>query len=862
MSVTSVLIAPDKFKGSLTAREVAENIAAGITAHDEGAPRCTLLPLADGGDGSVQAALAAGYDAVSVLVSGPTGQPLTTTIAFDGHTAVVEVASIAGLGVLPGGNFRPLSATSYGVGEALRFAVEHLGARRVTVALGGSACTDGGAGMLNALGAIFIDESGEQVRPAPGIFSGLRHVRLDQVLPLAGVELVGASDVVNPLLGPTGAATVFGPQKGASPVDVEYLEAGLTHYQRLTNPHGSVADTPGAGSAGGIGFALLLLGGRLVSGANYFLDLLDFDTQAQAADLIITGEGSLDEQTESGKLISAVTRRAAGKPVIAVAGRSTLTEAAAADLGLSSVITLAERSDVDTSHDSELSAQLLRRIGCELIERTVTWGGATETWSENEEMAEQLVSLLGRLRRRGTQLFLCGRALDGRSVSAILKAHRYTRHALGTAVTLKETIRIAEIVERLPTAPARIDFGDLSAEARRQPDAPPDDIVVRSVTGSAPASEHPVDAVLYGFGRIGRLIARELLSKSHDRPPVALRAIVVRPGSAEDLVRRASLLRRDSVHGPFPGTVSVDKASDALIVNGVRVQIIYADQPATIDYTSYGFSAVTIIDSTGKWRDRAGLETHLHARGANQVLLTAPGRGDVPNVVLGINESKLAASDRIVAAASCTTNAITPVLHVLDQSFGVDHCHVETVHSFTNDQNLIDNHHSGPRRGRSAVLNLVIAETGAARAVAKVLPGLSGRLTGNAIRVPTSDVSIAILNLTVREPVTATSLNEALRYAATTSELREQIGFTDSPEIASTDFVGSMHAGIIDARATIGDGHNAVVYVWYDNEYGYVRQVVRLLEHLAQVRSTTSRMGAPTPNPARPREHSAQPVHS
>ena len=215
------------------------------------------------------------------------------------------------------------------------------------------------------------------------------------------------------------------------------------------------------------------------------------------------------------------------------------------------------------------------------------------------------------------------------------------------------------------------------------------------------------------------------------------------------------------------------------------------------------------------------------------MLLTAPGKGAIKNIVHGINDDDIAASDRILSAASCTTNAITPVLKAVDDAYGVVRGHVETVHSFTNDQNLIDNFHSGDRRGRSAALNMVITETGAAKAVAKALPSFAGKLTGSAIRVPTPDVSLAILNLQLERPATRRELNRYLRQVSLTSPLRQQVDYIESPEVVSTDFVGSNRAGIVDGLATIADGTDVVLYVWYDNEYGYSCQVVRVIEAMA-----------------------------
>ena len=234
------------------------------------------------------------------------------------------------------------------------------------------------------------------------------------------------------------------------------------------------------------------------------------------------------------------------------------------------------------------------------------------------------------------------------------------------------------------------------------------------------------DVVLYGFGRIGRLLARIMIEKSGSSDGLRLRAIVVRKGKGKDLEKRASLLRRDSIHGSFRGTLAIDEENNALIANGNYIQIIYSDAPENVDYTAFGIDNALVIDNTGIWRDQAGLERHLQAPGAARVLLTAPGKGDIKNVVYGINNGDILDSDTVMSAASCTTNAITPVLKVMNDEYGIINGHVETVHSYTNDQNLIDNYHSGDRRGRAAALNMVITETGAAKAVAKALPELEG----------------------------------------------------------------------------------------------------------------------------------------
>ncbi len=351
-------------------------------------------------------------------------------------------------------------------------------------------------------------------------------------------------------------------------------------------------------------------------------------------------------------------------------------------------------------------------------------------------------------------------------------------------------------------------------------------------TGRSAILSAPQDVVLYGFGRIGRLLARILIEKSGSGEKLRLRAVVVRKGGAEDLEKRAALLRRDSVHGQFNGIITIDKEENAIIANGNLIRVIYADSPETADYTRYGIHNAILVDNTGKWRDREGLAKHLQAQGVSNVLLTAPGKGDIPNIVAGIND-QLNSDEHIWSAASCTTNAIVPVLKAVSDRFGIQSGHVETCHSFTNDQNLIDNYHKDFRRGRSAPLNMVITETGAAKAVAKALPELAGKLTGNAIRVPTPNVSLAILNLELDEVTDKAELNQYLRDISLDSPLQNQIEYTNSPEVVSSDFVGSRHAGIIDSNATIVQGKRCVLYVWYDNEFGYSCQVVRVIQKMA-----------------------------
>ena len=236
---------------------------------------------------------------------------------------------------------------------------------------------------------------------------------------------------------------------------------------------------------------------------------------------------------------------------------------------------------------------------------------------------------------------------------------------------------------------------------------------------------------------------------------------------------------------------------------------------------------MVVVDNTGKWRDREGLSQHIKS-GANKVILTAPGKGDIPNIVFGINDSQNS-DDEILSCASCTTNAVSPVLKALSGEYGVESGHIETIHSFTNDQNLLDNFHSADRRGRSAPLNMVITTTGAAEAVAKVLPQLKGLLTGNSIRVPTPNVSLAILNLALGKTVSREDLNTFLRNAAVYSTLQKQIDYTIFP-VVSADLGKSIYSGIVDSMATLVRKNHAVIYVWYDNEFGYSHQVKRLVK--------------------------------
>ncbi|MBB4071530.1 glyceraldehyde-3-phosphate dehydrogenase [Canibacter oris] len=458
------------------------------------------------------------------------------------------------------------------------------------------------------------------------------------------------------------------------------------------------------------------------------------------------------------------------------------------------------------------------------------------TWNQKVALAEELVPVIGRLHRdNDVVLSVHGRTLVGKSPIDIIRAHKHSRHIDEQELSLAATSEIINTLAKLQPAAAAIDVAQLQnkfAAAGGELEA----FLQGELAGLSAAAPAGTDVVLYGFGRIGRLLARILIDHTGSGNGLNLRAIVVRQGAANDLEKRANLLRRDSVHGPFNGSIELDRDNNVIIANGVRIQVIYSNDPATVDYTAYGIDNAIVVDNTGRWRDEAGLSQHLQSKGVARVLLTAPGKGALKNVVYGINHATITADDKIVSAASCTTNAITPVLKVLNDEFGVAHGHVETVHSYTNDQNLIDNFHKGDRRGRGAALNMVITETGAASAVAKALPEFAGKLTGNAIRVPTPNVSLAILNLQLEKETTVEELNDLLRNVSLTGELQAQIDYVESPEIVSSDFVGASRAGVVDGLATKATGKTAVVYVWYDNEYGYSRQVVRVIAEMAGIK--------------------------
>ncbi|MEN8138190.1 MAG: glyceraldehyde-3-phosphate dehydrogenase [Bacteroidota bacterium] len=445
---------------------------------------------------------------------------------------------------------------------------------------------------------------------------------------------------------------------------------------------------------------------------------------------------------------------------------------------------------------------------------------------------------------KSIELLLFRNQLMDINVSEVLNLQEYARKFVNKPINIHNTLSIAKEIAKLNLHPSRIDIGKLAYEHALEEDKYEtcahfvmDKLVDILKQKKSPIS--PKDVVLYGFGRIGRLLARELMLHAGRGEQLRLRAIVTRGVIDEkNLEKRAALLRNDSVHGHFPGTVVTDIDKKALIIDGTTVFMISADNPDKVDYTKYGINDALVIDNSGAFRNKSALGRHLKSKGAAKVLLTAPAKG-VPNIVYGVNHEEFNNKENdIWSAASCTTNAISPVLKVIEDNLGVEKGHVETIHSYTNDQNLVDNMHGKYRRGRAAAVNMVITETGAGKAVSKAIPSLEGKLTSNAIRVPVPNGSLAILNLNISKETNIEDLNNLVKKYSLDGKLVEQIKFSLNNELVSSDIIGAPTPAIFDSPATIvsEDGKNIVLYVWYDNEYGYSRQVIRLAKYVANVR--------------------------
>ena len=464
-------------------------------------------------------------------------------------------------------------------------------------------------------------------------------------------------------------------------------------------------------------------------------------------------------------------------------------------------------------------------------------------WKWREGLAELMIPIIGNLYRDGINILVYGKSLVNESPVEIMRAHRFARQSDMNELSELETFPILQYISGLDLADCEIDIGELAVRCpffstlKEDSSGLPDFInkELKSVINKdSNRPESPKDIVLYGFGRIGRLVTRMMIQNTGPGNYYKLKAVVIRKASDDDIYKRASLLSRDSVHGSFDGTVRVDEDNSCLVINGNPVKIIYANSPEDVVYSDHGIKDPIVIDNTGVWRDESGLGLHIKS-GASKTILTAPAKGDIKNIVFGVNDEILNNEDQIISAASCTTNAIVPVLKVLNDEYGVEGGHIETVHAYTNDQNLIDNFHKGDRRGRGAPLNMVITSTGAVKAVGKAIPELADKLTGNAIRVPTPNVSLAILSLILNVDVDKENLNSYLKSMAFHSKYREIIGYVNSSEIVSTDFYSSPFASIIDSQATITSGNRVTLYCWYDNEYGYSKQVINLAKKVANI---------------------------
>lgn len=478
------------------------------------------------------------------------------------------------------------------------------------------------------------------------------------------------------------------------------------------------------------------------------------------------------------------------------------------------------------------------------MEAAVGYEKELKSHVERERAAVKLTSKVGELLYdKGIELVLFRNHLIDVTISEILNLHEYARNVVHKSIDVFTTSELAEELLTMDLAPAKLDIGKLASEwiEEQANFASKADFLKNKLTGfetESNAGFEPRDVVLYGFGRIGRLAARELIKQAGKGQQLRLRAIVTRGSSAQDIIKRASLLRNDSVHGAFKGTVKEDVENDAIIINGQIVQMISANNPEDIDYTAYGINNALVIDNTGVFTNREALSRHLKAKGVSKVLLTAPGK-EVPNIVYGINQGTLdVENEDIYSAASCTTNAISPILKVINDEYGVVKGHIETVHAYTNDQNLLDNMHNKPRRGRSAAINMVITSTGAGSAVTKVIPELKDKLTANAVRVPTPNGSLAILSLELNGTTTVDEVNAKIRKAALEGDLVNQIYYSYDPEMVSSDIIGNTCCSVYDSHATIvsPDGKNVVLYAWYDNEFGYTKQVIRLAKHVTKVR--------------------------
>ena len=466
-----------------------------------------------------------------------------------------------------------------------------------------------------------------------------------------------------------------------------------------------------------------------------------------------------------------------------------------------------------------------------------------DNWINKEKSGVDLLNSVGTLMYdKGIELVLFRNKLSEIGVSELLNYISYAKKVVGRENNVETATLLAKEMLNMNLAPSKIDIGLLTAEYIESGSTDANTFLsekLSHVVGADTSSKQAKDVILYGFGRIGSLAARELIKQAGKGEQLRLKAIVIRKLTDSQIIKRSDLLRNDSVHGDFKGVVDVDLENQSIIINGQVIKFIEGNNPEDTDYTIYGINNALLIDNTGAFRDKKALSRHLQAKGVKKVILTAPGQG-IPNIVYGINSKDLDIENiDIFSAASCTTNCIAPILHVIENKYGIEKGHLETVHSYTNDQNLLDNMHKKPRRGRSAAINMVITSTGAGKAVTKVIPSLEGKLSANAVRVPTPNVSLAILKLSLNSDTSVETINNVMRDAALKGNLINQINYQINPDLVSTDIIGNTCCSVFDSNATIASEKDVVLYTWYDNEFGYTKQVIRLAKLIAKVRRLT-----------------------
>ena len=466
-------------------------------------------------------------------------------------------------------------------------------------------------------------------------------------------------------------------------------------------------------------------------------------------------------------------------------------------------------------------------------------------WLQEEKYAVSLLNSVGELMYdKGIELVFFRNHIVDVNIPSLMSYFNYAKDVIGEEVSVKDVNNMAMAISEIDFAPAKLDVGLLTSEFNSSNETDMIAFLSNKLSDFIGQEKHtfkPKDVILYGFGRIGRLAARELVKQAGKGQQLRLKAIVTRNPSDDQIIKRAALLRNDSVHGAFNGIVDVDLENKAIVINGQSVKMIAGSNPEDIDYTKYGINDALLIDNTGAFTDKESLSLHMQAKGVSKVLLTAPGK-EIPNIVYGINNHDLDIDGLdIFSAASCTTNAISPILKIVEDNYGVEKGHIETIHAYTNDQNLLDNMHKKPRRGRSAAINMVITSTGAGKAVTKVIPSLLDKLTANAVRVPTPNGSLAIIKLSLNKSTSVEDINSSIRNAALSGKLVNQINYQIDPELVSNDIIGNTCCSVFDSTATIVSktGEDVVLYTWYDNEFGYTKQVIRLAKQIAKVRRLT-----------------------